>query len=251
MNAIEVTGLTHRYGRMKALDDVSLSVPEGAIFALLGPNGAGKTTLLHAIMGLQRPSAGEIAVFGKDRGTLTLADRAKIGYVAEGQKLPGWMRLRQLEEFLAPLYPTWDHALAADLRTQFHLDPDRKVGSLSRGETMKAAVLVALAPRPKLLVMDEPFTGIDVATKDDLVRGVLLGAGPEGWTVLISSHDVEELESMVDWVAYLERGKIRFARPADELRDSFAATLATPSLREIFIALSRGAEVPAERVAAR
>lgn len=242
MNAIEIEGLSHRYGRRDALRDVSFTVPAGVVYALLGPNGAGKTTLLHILMGLRHAAAGRVRIFGKDRNELTIAERGSIAYVGEAQKLPGWMTLRQLEAYLAPMYPAWDRALAKELRDRFRLEADRKVGGLSRGETMKVALLCALAPRPRLLVMDEPFTGMDVAAKDELIRGLLLSAGDEGWTVLISSHDVTELETISDWVGYLDRGSMRVSMEIDALRERYRDTLQAPTLREIFIALANGTE---------
>src|SRR5690606_14549656 len=117
--------------------------------ALLGPNGAGKTTLLQILAGLRRPAAGWARVLGKDVTALGVGDRQAIGYVAEGLRLPGWMTLRQLEAYLAPLYPEWDRSLADELRRRFRLDPDRRIRTFSRGEHMKAALLCALAPRPR------------------------------------------------------------------------------------------------------
>ena len=221
MAAVEVAGLTHRYGGVVALDDVSLTVPEGAVYALLGPNGAGKTTLLQVLIGLLRPRSGHVTVLGTPREALRVADRARIGYVAEGQRLPGWMKLRQLEAYLAPLYPGWDPDLADDLRRRFRLDPERRVGKLSRGEQMKAALLCALAPRPKLLLMDEPFTGMDALVKDELVRGLLGAAAGEGTTVVVSSHDLAELETLADHVGFLDRGRLLLSEPMDTLRARF------------------------------
>lgn len=217
MAAIEVRGLTHRYGRVEALSAVDLAVPEGAIAGLIGPNGSGKTTLLQILLGLRRPTAGRSAVLGRDSRDLSCADRARIGYVAEGQRLPRGMSLAQLERFLAPLYPAWDAGLADRLRERFRLDPSRDLRALSRGETMKAALLCALAPRPRLLLLDEPFTGIDVEVRDDLVRGLLEVAGAEGGTVMICSHDVDELGSLIDWVMALDGGRLRLSEPMETL----------------------------------
>lgn len=219
--AVEVVGLTHRYGAVSALLNVDLRVPEGAVYALLGSNGAGKTTLLQILMGLRRPTRGCVSMLGKELSQLTVPDRASIGYVAEGQPLPGWMTLEQLEGYLAPLYSTWDHALADELRRRFRLSPRRKIKTLSRGEHMKAALLCTLAPRPRLVLMDEPFTGMDALVKDELVRGLLESAGNEGWTVLISSHDLDELESLADWVGFLDEGRLRLSEPMDVLRERF------------------------------
>jgi ABC-2 type transport system ATP-binding protein len=232
MAVAEVGGLTHRYGDVSALVDVNLKIPEGAVYALLGPNGAGKTTLLQILMGLRRPTTGRVSLLGKELSQLSLEDRASIGYVAEGQPLPGWMTLEQLEAYLAPLYSTWDHALADELRRRFGLNPRRKIKTLSRGEHMKAALLCTLAPRPRLVLMDEPFTGMDALVKDELVRGLLESAGNEGWSVLISSHDLDELEALADWVGYLHGGKLRLSEPMEGLRERF---------KQIDVVLAEGA----------
>lgn len=221
MTAIEVDHLTFRYGSVTALRELELSVPRGALYALLGPNGSGKTTLLQVLTGLRRPTAGRASVLGVDTSALSWRDRARIGYIAEGQSLPGWMRLDQLEAYLAPLYETWDPRLASELRERFGLDRSRRISTLSRGEHMKAALLCALAPRPGLLLMDEPFTGMDALVKDDLVRGLLETSGTEGWTVLLCSHDIGELELLADWVGFLEGGRMRLSEPMDSFRERF------------------------------
>ena len=221
MAAVEAYHVSYAYGRVGALRDLDLVVPDGALYALLGPNGSGKTTLLQVLMGLRRPRRGHVSLLGVESTALTVRDRAAIGYVAEGQSLPGWMRLEQLEAYLAPLYPTWDAALARNLRERFGLEPKKKIGTLSRGALMKAALLCALAPRPRLLLMDEPFTGMDALVKDDLVRGLLESAGSEGWTVLLSSHDIGELELLADWVGFLDAGEMRLSEPMDVLRQRF------------------------------
>jgi len=221
MNVVEVSDVTYKYGRVSALRDVTFAVPEGALYALLGPNGSGKTTLLQILMGLRRPHSGRASVLGVDTTALTPLIKSTIGYVAEGQMLPSGMRIGEIEAYLAPLYDTWDVALANDLRERFELDPTRKVDALSRGQQVKASLLFALAPRPRLLVMDEPFTGMDALVKDELVRGLLESADSEGWTVLICSHDIGELELLADWVGFLDRGAMRVSEPMDVVRERF------------------------------
>lgn len=221
MAAVEVSNLSYAYGRVEALHGLDLAIPEGAFYALLGPNGSGKTTLLQLLTGLRRARAGSVRLLGVDSRALTVAHRGQIGYVAEGQRLPGWMTLARLEAYLAPLYPRWDRALAGDLRQRFALDPRRRIGTLSRGERMKAALLCALAPRPRLLLMDEPFTGMDAVVKDDLVRGLLASAEDGGWTVVISSHDINEVELLADWVGLLAHGRLRVHEPMERLRERF------------------------------
>jgi ABC-2 type transport system ATP-binding protein len=221
MNAVEVSQLTYSYGRVQALRDVDFVVPEGSLYTLLGPNGSGKTTLLQLLMGLRRGNAGRVSVMGIDSAKLEANDRRWLGYVAEGQSLPGWMRLGEVEAYLAPLYDTWDAALANDLRERFELDPTRKIRTFSRGEQMKAALLCALAPRPRVVVMDEPFAGMDALVKDELVRGLLESAGSEGWTMLLCSHDIGELELLADWVGILDRGAMLVSERMDALSARF------------------------------
>lgn len=221
MNAVAVEGLRYRYGRAVALDDVSFAVPEGAVYALLGPNGSGKTTLLQILMGLRRAQHRHARVLGVDCSKIGVQERQRIGYVAEGQELPGWMRLEQLEAYLAPLYPTWDCALATSLRDRLDLDPKKKIKAMSRGQAMKAALLCALAFRPKLVLMDEPFTGMDVVVRDELVRGLLDSAGNEGWSVVLCSHDIGEIEMLADWVGFLDAGRMRVSEPMDVLRGRY------------------------------
>lgn len=221
MAAIVTHDLSHRYGRHDALHHVELEVPEGSMYALVGPNGAGKSTLLRVLMGMLRPTSGDAEILGTPLRSLGSAERTRITYVADGQPLPEWMTLRSLEAYLAPLYPGWDAALAASLRERFSLDQRRRIGSLSKGEQMKAGLLCALSPRPRLLLMDEPFNGIDVGVKDELVRG-LLGAGiDEGTTVLISSHDLVELESLADWLGFLAGGWLTLSESMDSVRERF------------------------------
>ena len=235
MSVVEVRNVSYRYGAVTALRDVTFDVQQGALYALLGPNGSGKTTLLQLLMGLRRARSGTVSLLGVERSALSLRDRASIGYIAEGQPLPRWMRLKELEAYLAPLYPTWDKALAHSLRERFGLDPQRKVSTLSRGEHMKAALICALAPRPRLLVMDEPFTGMDVVVKDELVRGLLETAGSEEWSVLICSHDLEELEMLADWVGFISGGEMLLSEPMDDLRARFPGA----TLRDLFLTLAK------------
>jgi ABC-2 type transport system ATP-binding protein len=233
---IDVSHLTYRYGKHTALADLSMAVPDGALYALLGPNGSGKTTLLQILMGLRKAKEGRVEVMGKDINALSLGDRASIAYIAEGQPLPVWMRLEQLEAYLAPLYPSWDSNLARELREQFDLDPMRKIAALSRGEQMKAALLVALAPRPKLLIMDEPFTGMDALVKDELVRGLLQSSGSEGWTVLVCSHDIGELELLADSVGLIDHGHLRLSATMDDVRARFhRVDVSLPAGRELTV----------------
>src|SRR4051812_12855846 len=167
MNIIETKNLTRRFGRAEAVHGVNLVVPAGSVFALLGSNGAGKTTTIKMLVNLLRPSAGEARVLGVDSRKLGERELAQLGYVSENQQLPLWMTVRQFFDYCRPFYPTWDRALEKTLLARFDLPLGRKLAQLSRGMLMKAALLSSLAYRPKLLVLDEPFSGLDPLVRDE------------------------------------------------------------------------------------
>ena len=217
--AICTWDLTKRFRRSDAVDGLTMEVPEGSIFALVGPNGAGKTTTIKMLMNIVRPSAGRSEVIGVDSRRLGPAEFAKIGYVSENQEMPDWMTVGYFLNFLRPYYPTWDDALAAELLRQFDLPVDRKLKHLSRGMRMKAALASSLAYRPGLIVLDEPFTGLDPLVRDEFIEGLLARA--EGTTILISSHDLAEIESFASHIGYLEAGRLRFSEELESLTARF------------------------------
>jgi ABC-2 type transport system ATP-binding protein len=205
----------------EVLHDLTLSVPRGSLFALLGANGAGKTTLLKVLVNLLRPSKGAATVLGVDSRRLGECELTQIGYVSENQRQPDWMTVRQLLDYCRPFYPTWDLALEAKLLAEFALPTDRPLKALSRGMGMKAVLLASLAYRPKLLVLDEPFSGLDPVVRDDVTQGLLAAVQLCETTAIISSHDIEEVERLADHVALLEAGRLRLAEPTDELLGRF------------------------------
>jgi ABC-2 type transport system ATP-binding protein len=221
MNAIETHQLSRRYGRADALHGLNLSVPAGSVFAFIGPNGAGKTTTIKVLMNLLEPTSGEATVLGVDSRKLGPREREKIGYVSENQKLPEWMTVRQLMDYCRPFYPTWDRALEAKLMRQFELPPERKIRQLSRGMMMKAALLSSLSYRPKLLVLDEPFSGLDPLVRDEFVRGMLEVSQQDEWTIFISSHDINEVEQLADRVGLIDAGRMQFSEPIEDLMRRF------------------------------
>src|SRR5262252_4531378 len=191
MTLLRTNGLSKRYRRAPVLDGLDLEVSEGSVFGLIGPNGAGKTTTIKILMNILRATAGRAEVLGVDSRQLGPETLARIGYVSENQELPDWMTVKSFLAYLKPFYPAWDDARAADLVRQFDLPPDRKLRQLSRGMWMKAAFVASLAYRPKLLVLDEPFSGLDPLIREDLIHGILDSAGET--TMLISSHDLAEI----------------------------------------------------------
>jgi ABC-2 type transport system ATP-binding protein len=187
---IEIRGLRKKFGKTLAVDGLNLAVPEGAVTAFLGPNGAGKTTTIKCLLNIHAPDAGSVQVFGLDSRRLGPGAFQKIAYVSENQVLPLWMTVQQFLDYCRPMYPAWDAAFAAKLLREFDLPTKSKLKSLSRGMRMKAALLGSLAYRPKLVVLDEPFSGLDPLVRDDFIRGMLELTENEGWTVfcLVARH---------------------------------------------------------------
>ena len=221
MNIIETHQLSRRFGRTEAVHDLDLAVPAGSVCALLGPNGAGKTTTIKLLMNLLEATGGQSCILGVESRRLGPAQLAQIGYVSENQQQPGWMTVRQLLDYCRPFYPSWDRDLERRLLEHFALPEQRRLRELSRGMLMKAALLSSLAYRPRLLVLDEPFSGLDALVREELVRGLLEVAAGEDWTVLVSSHDIDEVERLCDRVAVLQQGRLRFNEPAEALLSRF------------------------------
>jgi ABC-2 type transport system ATP-binding protein len=219
---IDIEHLRRRFGSCEAVHDLSVSVPEGSVFALLGPNGAGKTTTIKVMMNIIRPSAGSATILGVDSRKLGPAQLREIGYVSENQELPAPMTVRGLLDYCRPLYPSWDNSFAADLVRMLDVPLDRRIGVLSRGQRMKAALVSSLAYRPRLLVLDEPFAGLDPLVREEFAQGVLeLTGGERQWTVFLASHDVDEVERLADHVAMMNDGRLLLSEPVSALLGRF------------------------------
>lgn len=227
--AIRTDNLCKRYRRVQALDHLSLEVPEGAIYALVGPNGAGKTTAIKIFMNIFRATSGTAEVLGTDSRKIAGRAFERIGYVSENQDLPLWMTVSTFLEYLRPFYPTWDRDLEKELVRNFELPLDRKLKALSRGMRMKAALAGSLAYRPPLIVMDEPFSGLDPLVRDQLTEAMLELAAEA--TVFVSSHDLAEIEGLASHVGYLDNGRLKFSEEMSSLTQRFRdveVTLHTP-----------------------
>ena len=228
MNAvIEARGLTRRFRKTVAVKDLSLEVPAGSIFALLGPNGAGKTTLIKMVMNMIRPSGGRAVILGTDSLRLGPLQLERIGYVSENQELPEWMTVQDLIDYCRPFYPAWDDDLCRRLIHQFNLPLARKLKTFSRGMKVKAALLSSLSYRPELMILDEPFTGLDALVRDELIRGLLEVTEQEKRTIFIASHDIDEVERLADWVGVIHKGEMQLSEPAASLRARFRQCEAT------------------------
>jgi ABC-2 type transport system ATP-binding protein len=232
-STIQTHGLVKRYGRTEVLRGIDLEVPEGAIYALMGTNGAGKTTMIKVLMNIVRATSGEARVLGIPSNELVGKGFNRIAYVSENQEMSDGMTVGGMLDYMRPFYPLWDCALERQLVQQFDLPLDRKLKHLSRGMKMKAAFASSLAYRPKLIVLDEPFSGLDPLVRDELIEG-LLERAPET-TILLSSHDLAEIESFASHVGFLENGRLLFSDEMSVLSDRF---------REVTVTLDAPAPLP-------
>ena len=234
-SALTFHHLSRNFRDVEAVNDLTFDVPQGSLCALLGPNGAGKTTTIHMLMNLLQPTSGKVEVLGVDASRLGPAELSRIGYVSENQKLPRWMTVQSMLDFCKPLYPAWDGDLCRKLIKKFDMPLKRKIKALSRGMKLKAAMTAALAYHPDLLVLDEPFGGLDVSVREELIEGMLELAEQTGWTLFISSHDLAEIENLVDYVGYIHHGRLLFSQKLEQLQERF---------REVEVTLSHVQDLP-------
>ncbi|MDZ4858362.1 MAG: ABC transporter ATP-binding protein [Candidatus Hydrogenedentes bacterium] len=219
-SVVVIKGVSRKYRRVLALDDVSLTIPRGGVVGLVGENGAGKTTLIKHVMGLLRAQAGSVEVFGMNPVKRPHETLSRIGYLSEHRDMPGWMRIDELLRYTRALYPRWDPAYAQRLLEMFALDPSAKIRTLSMGQTAKAGLLTALAHRPELLVLDEPSSGLDPIVRRDILGAVLREVANEGRTALFSSHLLHEVETISDRVVMISAGKIILDNPLADVLSS-------------------------------
>jgi ABC-2 type transport system ATP-binding protein len=217
---IEVREVSRRFGGTLALDRVSLGVPRGAVLGLVGANGAGKTTLIRHVLGLLKAQTGSVRVFGRDPVADPAGVLARIGYLSEENDLPAWMRVGQLLRYSRAFYPRWDDAYADKLRQTFELSTTARGGSLSKGQRARGGLLIALAYRPELLVLDEPSSGLDPLVRRDILGAIIRTIAEEGRTVLFSSHLLDEVERVSDHVALIHQGRIVFSAELEALKET-------------------------------
>ncbi len=232
---IRVENLCKRFGRFDALRGLSFSVPEGSAYALIGANGAGKTTTIKILMNILEPSAGSVTVLGVDSRKISPTQLRQIGYVSENQDMPAKLTVAQYFAYLRPFYPSWDRALEASLQRQLRLPSERKLGDLSHGMRLKMALACALPFRPKLLVLDEPFSGLDPLVREEFMEGLLAQAGE--LTILVSSHELGEIDGVATHVAFLDEGKLLFEESMGDVIARF---------REVRVTLEHEASAPGQ-----
>lgn len=216
-NLIEVEHLSRQFGNHKALDDVSLSVLRGIVFGLVGENGAGKTTLIKHVLGLLKAQSGSVRVFDLDPVREPVTVLGRIGYLSEDRDLPDWMRVGEAMRYTSAFFPTWDWDFAQELVGTFALDVGQRIKTLSRGQRALAGLLMALAHRPELLVLDEPSSGLDPIARRDILSAIIRTVTDEGRTVLFSSHLLDEVERVSDRVAMIDDGRVVLCDDVDRI----------------------------------
>lgn len=223
MRSVSVESVSYSYTRgTAALRDVSFELPAGAVLGVFGPNGAGKTTLLQCVAGLREPAVGTISVGGVPSANRALIEQGVVSFVSESIRLPNDMTLNALLRWIAPLYTRWNPALARSLVERFQLDGTRRPQSFSRGEYLKAALVCALAANPQVLILDEPFAGIEVDTRDAIVRGMVAAASETGMTVMLASHDVNEVDTLLTHAAVLVSGALHVFGSTESIGGRFS-----------------------------
>ena len=232
---IELENLTKSFRKVPAVNNLSLRIPEGTVTAFLGPNGAGKTTTIKCLLNLQIPDSGTAKLLGCDSRKLGPKQLERVGYVSENQQLPRWMNVTQLLDYLRPMYPHWDREFEKKLLREFDIPMTTRLSALSRGQHMKAALISSLAYRPQVVLLDEPFSGLDPLVRDEFLHGLLELTEVEGWSVLISSHDIEEVQRLCDHVTLLNRGHLEINESTDNLLKRF---------RQVTVSVSKETELP-------
>jgi len=172
-------------------------------------------------MNILSSSNGKATVLGTDSCKLGPKDFEQIGYVSENQEMPEWMTVGQFLDYCKKMYPNWDDKFCADLIGQFDLSLKQKIKSLSRGMKMKASLISSLVYRPKILIFDEPFSGLDPLVRDEFISGVLDITENEKWTIFVSSHDIDEVERLADWVGIIDKGTLKIVEETEKLQSRF------------------------------
>jgi ABC-2 type transport system ATP-binding protein len=231
--AIETRDLHFRPGGGFEISNLSMHVPTGSLYGFLGPNGAGKTTTIRLLLGLTPKQRGTITVLGRSMPSDYVEVMARTGYVPERPHLYPTLSVDETLRLHSAFHTRWDDTWANELKRQFGLIGDRRVASLSKGETGKLMMLLALAQQPELLVLDEPTDGLDPVVRRDVLEALLAYVSSHAATVLISSHLVHELERICDWIAVMDRGRMVAELPMQEFKDGIKRLVIADAARAL------------------
>ncbi len=220
MHAIECQGVIKAYPHFR-LDDIDLTLPQGSVMGFVGPNGAGKSTTLRIIMGLVHQDAGRVSVLGNEMPDAQVAAKWDIGFVSEDMRLYGHRSIGFHLSFLKQIFPRWDDSYAAELLQRFELNPEQKVKGLSHGQRVKAALLTVFARKPRLLVFDEPTTGLDPVARKVILEEMMRVMEAEDRAILFSSHNTLDVEQISDHITFIDQGRIVASDDKESFLDSW------------------------------
>ncbi len=238
--AVHVTGLCRSFRGRPALEDIEVQIPVGSVFGLVGLNGAGKTTLIRHLIGAFVAQQGTVRVLGMDPVADSQSVLRRVGYLTEEDSLPTWMRVGELVDFSRAIYDTWDDVYATKLMDLFGLSRSDKLSSLSKGLRARAGLLVAIAYRPELLILDEPSSGLDPLARRDILEAIIRTISEEGRTVLFSSHLLDEVDRVCDSIALMRASRIVETTTVDQLQTRYeeivcrSDTQSPPAIRGVF-----------------
>lgn len=230
-HVLVVKNLRKKYPKVEALKGIDLSLPKGQIWGLLGPNGSGKSTLLKCVVGLVQPDGGKIEILGYPPSRQT---KAQIAFVPEIENLYRWMTIRQVLDFTSTFYEDWQEERVAELLDFMRLDPEAKVSSLSKGMRARLRLILALARKAPLILLDEPFSGIDPSSRDRIVEGIIRQFKSDEQTMIISTHAVGDTEQLFDAVVFLDEGTINLQGNAEDLRNRYGKSI-NDLFKEVFV----------------
>lgn len=218
--SLETENLSKSFWRKPALSDINMRVSEGTILALLGPNGAGKTTLLMSLLNLYQPSSGRALILNTDSRYLPSSIFNQIAFVSEQQSLPEQLSVCHLLEYCQGVYDKWDQQYANSLLSRFELDPNQRIKDMSRGNKARLRMLLAMSHHPKILLMDEMFSGLDPISRDDMTDALISIATQQGCTIVFASHEMSEIERLADTVGFLNQAKLSALKPTESLLET-------------------------------
>ena len=229
MPILECRELSKAYGRVQALDTVSLRIEPGRVIGLLGPNGSGKTTLLKLANGLLTPTGGEILIDGKAPGK---ESRRIVSYLPDKSYLADWMKVRQLMDFFQDFYSDFDREKAAEMLARLNISPEMRIKEMSKGTREKTQLILVMSRAAKLYLLDEPIGGVDPATRDFILDTIIRNYNPEA-AVVISTHLIADVEQVLDDVIFINNGKIVLESSVDSIREEHGKSV-DQYFREVF-----------------